>query len=212
MPALAIWSAESIPVKLRAVMVIATLFILCLAVIAGFIKKLEMTYNEIGVRFPHKADLKQNVFLIFSGTITCLVWFWIYLGAFKILLPVEYARIDALKTTGYLQFLSEWGRVGGLCGTSALWGGMLLLVTTEELVFRGIIFNYLKREYSFKEALAWSASLFTLAHLNPHNFPVSFVLGLIFVLLYVKSGGLAVPISVHFAYNLFLIYFGKYMH
>jgi len=43
MPALAIWSAESIPVKLRAVMVIATLFILCLAVIAGFIKKLEIS-------------------------------------------------------------------------------------------------------------------------------------------------------------------------
>jgi len=79
--------------------------------------------------------------------------------------------------------------------------GMLLLVT-----FRGAVFNLLKRECSMK------AALFTLVHLSPHNFPISFVVGLILSLLYIKSGGLAVPISAHLAYNLVVICLGRYLH
>lgn len=212
LPGLAVWSVESIPIKLRAVLVTALVFLSCLGVIVTFIKKLGLSYGEIGVKMPVRADLKKNILLFLSGTLACLAWFRLYLGAFKLLLPAEYARIDALNPTGYVQFLSAWGRAGGILGTAALWGGMLLLVITEELAFRGLIFTYLKRENSFKEALVWSSILFTFAHLNPYNFPVSFVAGLIFTLLYVKSGGLAVPVSAHLAYNLSLIYLGKYIH
>jgi membrane protease YdiL (CAAX protease family) len=126
--------------------------------------------------------------------------------------PLEYARVDALKSTGYVQFLSEWGRTGELFGTAVLWVSALLLATTEELAFRGLIFNYMRREYSFKDALIWNTILFTLAHMNPYNCPVSLVLGLVFTLLYVKSGGLVVPILAHSAYNLSLVYFGEFMH
>lgn len=211
LPGVVIWSIESIPIKIRAILVTVMFFILCLALIDKFLKTLGMRYNEIGIKLPKKDDLKKNILLLFSGTIVCLVWLLIYLGTFKMLLPAEYARVAALKTTGYIQFLSEWGRTGGFYGTVALWCSVLLLVTIEELAFRGLIFNYMRREYSFKDALIWNTVLFTLAHINPYNFPVSFVLGLVYTMLYVKSGGLAVPISVHCAYNLSLVYFGKYL-
>lgn len=209
LPALAIWSATGIPVNVRTVLITATLFVLYVAVTDRFLKIMGMNYCEIGVELPKKEDLKKNILLWFLGTIVCIAWLLIYLGTFKMLLPVEYARIDALKYTGYLQSLSEWGKNGGFYGATALWGGMLLLTAAEELAFRGLIFSYLKRKYSLKEALIWSSALFSLAHLNLYSFPITFVLGLIFALLYKKSGGLAVPISVHLAYNLSLVYFGK---
>lgn len=170
-----------------------------------------MNYSDIGVRLPKNADLKKSVFLFLSGTVVCLIWAFIYFRAFEMILPTQYNRLSALKDTGYVQFLFEWGRSGEFCGTAVLWISTLFIATTEELAFRGLIFNYLKREYSFKDALIWNTVLFTLAHLNPYNFPVSFVLGLVFTLLYVKSGGLAVPISVHFAYNLSVFYLDKFV-
>ena len=210
-PALALWSAGGIPVKVRAGLVTAALFISSLLVIFKFLKKTGMNYSEIGLKPPHKETLKRDALLLVSGTLACLLWLHLYFSAFKMLLPAEYARLEALKYSGYIQFLAEWGRTGGLPGAAALCLGMLLLVAAEELAFRGMVFNLLRREYSLKGALLWSSALFTLAHLNPHNFPISFGVGLLLGLLYVKSGGLAVPISAHLAYNLAVIYLGRYM-
>lgn len=211
-PAFALWSTESIPVKVRAILVIATLFVSSLAVISASLKRLKLSCGEIGVKMPSKAGLKKDFILLLSGIMACLLWLRLYLGAFKMLLPTEYARVDAIKYTGYMQFLYEWGRTGGFSGAVALTFSMLLLVAIEELAFRGVVFNYLKREYSFRYALLWSSALFTIAHLNPHNFPISFAVGLILALLYVKSGGLAVPVSAHLAYNLAVIYLGRHLH
>jgi len=212
LPGIAIWFNESIPAKVKVPLVTVTISILFFAVIADFLKKTGMSYNEIGAKLPKKSDLKNNLLLLFMGSMACLLWAWIYLGVFKMLLPAEYARLAALKSTGYVQFLSDWGRAGGLYGTAALWGSMLLLATTEELAFRGLMFNYIQRESSFKKAVLWSSALFALVHLNLYNFPMSFVLGLLLTMLYVKSGGLTVPILTHFAYNLSLVYFGKFLH
>ena len=190
----------------------ATLFALALVVIRNFVKKLRLSYADIGWKLPGRRDLKQTSLFWVLGTSSCIVWAFLYFRAFERLLPAQYGRLTASKTTGYIQFLSEWGREGGLCGTTALWGSMLLLAAIEELTFRGIVLTSLKKEYSLKEALFWSTALFTLAHLNPYSFPVTFGLWFIFAMLYIKSGGLAAPISVHFAYNLSLVYLGKYIY
>lgn len=211
-PALALWAIPGVPVQFRALLVTAVLFICSSFVIARSLKILGMNYDEIGLRLPRKETLKRDALLLVFGTSACLLWLRLYFGAFKMLLPAEYARLEALKYSGYIQFLAEWGRTGGFPGAAALCCGTLLLVAIEELAFRGVIFNYLRREHTYKEALIWSSALFTLAHLNPHNFPITFVVGLIFALLYVKSGGLVVPIFAHLAYNLSVIYFGKYLH
>lgn len=211
-PALALWSAGGIPVKLRAVLVTATLFISSLLVIARFLKKQGMNYSEIGLKPAHKETLKRDALLLVSGTLACLLWIRLYFAAIKMLLPVEYAKLEALNYSGYIQFLAEWGRTGGLPGAAALCCGMLLLAAIEELTFRGVVFNCLRREYSLKGTMLWSSALFTLVHLTPHNFPISFVLGMVLSLLYVRTGSLAVPISAHLAYNLAVIYLGRYLH
>lgn len=211
-PALAIWFVESIPIKIRTVLVTVTLFTLSLAVIHNFVKKSGLSYGEIGWKWPERRDLTKTSLFWILGTSSCILWASLYFSAFEMLFPVQYGKLAALKTTGYIQYLFEWGRAGGFYGALVLWGSILLLATIEELTFIGIVFTSLKKEFSFTAALLWSTALFTLAHLNPYSFPVTFGLGLIFSLLYVKSGGLAVPISVHFAYNLALVYLGKYIY
>jgi len=207
LPPLLIWETESIPIKIRAVLVTLMIFVLCFILINGFLKKLGMKYEEIGLKWPEKGSFSKNAQLLFSGTALSLIWVFIYINGFKLIFPVQYSKLAALKYTGYIQFLSEWGRSGEFLGVVSLWCSMLLLATVEESAFRGLIFTYIRRQYSFKKALLWSTILFTAIHLNPYNFPVIFVLGLIYAMLYVKSGGLALPILAHFCYNLSMHYF-----
>lgn len=212
LPALAFWSAGGIPAEVRAIVVTILLFVASLLVLSWFLKRQGLSLAAIGLQPPRKDTLKRDILLLAGGTLGCLLWYYLYLGAFKALLPAEYARVAALKYSGYIQFLSEWGRTGGIIGVAALCCGMFLLAAVEELTFRGAIFNLLRREYSVKESVLWSSVLFTLVHLNPHNFPISFGVGVILALLYVKTGGLAVPITTHLAYNLSVIYLGKYLY
>ncbi|MCG2725817.1 MAG: CPBP family intramembrane metalloprotease [Elusimicrobia bacterium] len=211
LPALAIWLTESIPIKIRAILLPVILFIFCLAVINKFLKISGMNYKDIGVKLPRKDEFKKNILLFFSGTLACLMWVQIYTFAFKMFLPMQYAKLLASKTTGYTQFLSDWAKTGEFYGIATLWSSLLLLTVIEELAFRGFIFNYMRRKSSLKKALLWSSVLFTFGHLNPYSFPITFVLGLVLTLLYVKSGGLAVPISVHFTYNLSVFYLDKFV-
>jgi membrane protease YdiL (CAAX protease family) len=212
LPAMAVWFSDSVSAKIRVVLVVVILFILFLVVINNFLTKIGLSYCEIGVKLPEKSDFKKVILFLFPGTIICLLWFWIYIGVFKIILPGPYIRLATSKSTGYLQFLSEWGAAGGFSGAAVLWCSMLLLAMAEEVAFRGLLLNYIQRGSTFTKAVLYSSALFALVHFNIYNFPVSFGLGVILALLYAKSGGLAVPISVHFAYNLAVIYFGRQLH
>ncbi|MBI4655378.1 MAG: CPBP family intramembrane metalloprotease [Elusimicrobia bacterium] len=211
-PSILIWETESIPIKIRAVLVTAISFVLGLVVISRFLKELGMSYKEIGVKWSGKRDFARNLSLLLSGVAACLMWVFVYFSSFKLLFPAQYSKLEAMKYNGYINFLSEWGGSGEFFGVTSLWCSVLLLATIEELAFRGLIFTYIRRKYSFKKALLWSSTLFTLGHLNPYNFPVSFMLGLIFALLYVKSSGIVVPILAHFCYNLSLHYFSTLFH
>ncbi|WP_372776005.1 lysostaphin resistance A-like protein [Mangrovibacterium sp.] len=62
-----------------------------------------------------------------------------------------------------------------------LWGAFLKVVVVapiiEELIFRGIIMHGLMRNYSNIVAIFFSGLLFGLFHLNPWQFPATFILG-----------------------------------
>ena len=70
----------------------------------------------------------------------------------------------------------------------------------EEFIFRGLLWRYVggqgKRVY-----VAASAVLFMLLHGNIVQYPYTFALGLIFALVYAKTGRLVYPIALHMAVN-----------
>lgn len=86
-----------------------------------------------------------------------------------------------------------------------LWAGILLYgivsPVAEEMVFRGIVFNRLKRFWRREMAIIGSALLFGLYHGNMVQAVYGFLLGGIMAFFYERYGSFAVPVLLHSAAN-----------
>lgn len=71
----------------------------------------------------------------------------------------------------------------------------------EELVFRGIVYNELKRNYRLPLAMLISALLFGLYHMNPVQGGYGFIMGLLLAYLYEYFGSFLWPVLVHMLAN-----------
>ncbi len=67
----------------------------------------------------------------------------------------------------------------------------------EELIFRGLILQGFRRNYNGFVAVFMSALLFALFHLNPWQFPATFILGLLLGWLVVRTNSLFLAILGH---------------
>lgn len=111
--------------------------------------------------------------------------------------------------------------LSGLTGSSAvyeqvaekqfalpLWAGIVLygIVSpiAEEVVFRGIVFNRLRRQYTKWIAIVGSALIFGLYHGNVVQALYGFLLGILIAVLYEKYGSFMVPVILHSAANIFV--------
>lgn len=81
------------------------------------------------------------------------------------------------------------------------WGSVLVLVIvaplTEESLFRGLILRGFLRRYSIWTAIAVSALLFGVFHLNPWQFLGAFVLGALFAWAFVRTRSLLLCMFGH---------------
>jgi len=89
-----------------------------------------------------------------------------------------------------------------------LWAGIILygIVSpiAEEIVFRGIVYNRMHRQYGKWIAIIGSALLFGLYHGNIVQALYGFMLGLLIAVLYEKYASFAVPVILHSAANVFV--------
>ena len=89
-----------------------------------------------------------------------------------------------------------------------LWVGIILYgivsPVAEEIVFRGIVYNRLRRQYTKWIAIVGSALLFGVYHGNVVQALYGFVLGTLIAVLYEKYGSFAAPVILHSAANIFV--------
>jgi uncharacterized protein len=82
-----------------------------------------------------------------------------------------------------------------------IYGAVLKVVVIapviEELIFRGVIMHGLMRNYSKFTAVFVSALMFALFHLNPWQFPATFILGLVLGILMVRTRNIYLCILGH---------------
>lgn len=78
----------------------------------------------------------------------------------------------------------------------------LITPAAEELLFRGIIYNYLKRFIAATPAMILSAALFGMYHMNTVQGSYGFILGMLMAYAYKYFGQFAVPLAIHMASNL----------
>ncbi len=71
----------------------------------------------------------------------------------------------------------------------------------EEVIFRGIMYNELKRGYKLTVAMLVSALLFGFYHMNPVQGIYGFLMGLLMVYLYEYFGSFLWPVLVHMLAN-----------
>ena len=75
----------------------------------------------------------------------------------------------------------------------------------EELIFRGLILQGLRRNYNAVVSVFISALLFALFHLNPWQFPATFILGLLLGWIVLRTHSLILSILGHSINNLLVL-------
>jgi len=74
---------------------------------------------------------------------------------------------------------------------------VIMAPVIEELIFRGIIMHGLMRNYARFTAIWVSALMFALFHLNPWQFPATFILGMVLGLLMLRTRNIFLCILGH---------------
>lgn len=86
-----------------------------------------------------------------------------------------------------------------------VWGGVMRVViiapVVEELIFRGVIMSGFMRNYKIGYAIFFSALMFALFHLNPWQFPATFMLGLALGWIRFRTGSILACIGGHAIHN-----------
>lgn len=86
-------------------------------------------------------------------------------------------------------------------GDFGFWGAFMkvsiVAPVVEELIFRGIILQGLRRNYSPFMAIFSAALLFALFHLNPWQFPATFMLGLLLGWIMLRTNNILLAIIGH---------------
>jgi len=89
------------------------------------------------------------------------------------------------------------------------WGAFfrvaIVAPVVEELIFRGLILHGLRRNYNAIVAVIISALLFALFHLNPWQFPATFVLGLLLGWIMIRTNNILLAIIGHSINNLLVL-------
>jgi membrane protease YdiL (CAAX protease family) len=79
----------------------------------------------------------------------------------------------------------------------------------EEMLFRGIILNGFKENYSHKKAMIVSSLLFGIVHLNPWQFVTAFIMGMVSAWVCIKIMSLTLSIYMHLFNNIAAVFLVK---
>ena len=147
-------------------------------------KKAQVSLREL---FPLKSF---NVFLL----IPIFLFIW---GAQNLIGVVNNAIDTVLPPPSWFWelfnkiFESDYGIYGAILKV------VIIAPIIEELIFRGVIMHGLMRNYKASTAIFTSALMFALFHLNPWQFPATFVLGLLLGFLMVRKRNILLCILGH---------------
>ena len=125
------------------------------------------------------------------------------LGAFILVLETNYVMRLVWPKPASLVKIEQDIRRGNVW--DALVVPVVVAPVTEEFLFRGLILHGFLRNYSRRKALLVSALLFALFHLNPWQFAVAFVMGVVLGWWLIEAGSLLPCLFGHALANSFPI-------
>jgi hypothetical protein len=94
-------------------------------------------------------------------------------------------------------------------GDFGFWGAFMKVAIiapiVEELIFRGLLLQGFRRNYSPLMAVMMSALLFALFHLNPWQFPATFMLGLLLGWIMLRTNNILLAVLGHSIHNFMVL-------
>lgn len=87
---------------------------------------------------------------------------------------------------------------------------IILAPIIEEFIFRGVLLDGLLKKHSPWKSIFFSAFLFAIIHLNPWQFVVALVLGVLTGWIYYRTHNLLLCILIHMANNAFALFSHHY--
>jgi membrane protease YdiL (CAAX protease family) len=124
--------------------------------------------------------------LLAAGSL--LVFIHLYLAGLSLLSLEEIPLLDQYEASGW-----------------PLWSALLMVgvapAVFEEIAFRGVIYERLKRVGGPREALVMQAAMFSIIHLLPASFISHFVIGLTLGWLRQRTASILPGMVAHYVYN-----------
>lgn len=80
----------------------------------------------------------------------------------------------------------------------------------EEILFRYIFYNRLKKKYSIKKSILINSLVFSIIHIQPIKVIYAFILGIILNINYEKYKSIKAPILIHIAANYIVLFLYEY--
>jgi membrane protease YdiL (CAAX protease family) len=148
-------------------------------------------YRRAGVPLKELFPAKSFNILILLPVI---LFFW---AAQNLITVVNFALNNVLPPPAWFWelfskvFESDFGIYGAILKV------VIIAPVIEEMIFRGVIMHGLMRNYSKITAVFVSALMFALFHLNPWQFPATFVLGLLLGILMIRTRNIYLCILGH---------------
>lgn len=166
--------------------------------VSGVVKGLSML---IGAGAVWKMFLKEEPVFRMPSAYKKDIGILFLLGAFAALgINILFALLHFTESFESYEQVAEQQFSLPLFAGIVLYG--IISPVAEEIVFRGLVYNRLRRQYSLKIALAGSSLLFGLYHGNAVQALYGFILGLLIAVLYEKYGSFFVPVILHSAANI----------
>lgn len=138
-------------------------------------------------------QLKYNDYKM-CGVLTALgVFISLGLSHFVSLLPLDNVIGNYQETSNKL--------MGGSLGMQILSLGIIVPIA-EELIYRGLVYNELKKNMEPLYAMVLAAIIFGVFHFNLLQGTYAFILGIILICAYVKCNTIIAPIIIHSLANL----------
>lgn len=116
----------------------------------------------------------------------------------------------AITASGIREFFQRYAEISENTYENQNWMVLVICIgilasAGEELVFRGFIYRRAKNYFGTGWAVGISAALFGIYHGNMVQFLYAVVMGILFALLYEKTGTLLAPVIAHVAANIFTV-------
>lgn len=167
--------------------------LLVLAIVLIIVVRKRGSWREIGFRAPPILPMLLTP-IIFVGQMTLIMV--INIGILLATGSFENPQQDLfLDPSGF-----AWSNY-----LLAMFAGAIIAPLVEELVFRGLLYQWLGSRTNLVIGAIGSTAVWTALHISPIVFPSIFAVGIVLTLAFQWSKSLWVPITLHFFQNAFVI-------